>query len=160
MVPMIEEVPAGLRESLDSILEESFTGIYLWHAKKTLREIELVQRAVLDGEAAGLSMLEHLPRGIGYIYYIAVARSKRRIGIGGTLLDAAVEVFRVSGSREVLASARKDNAGSVGLILSRGFEKTDFKALSEEHGKLWAARLWKEMLVVPGEIAFRKRLAV
>ena len=41
----IAEVPKQARASLIPILEESFEGLYLWHARRTLQSIEVVREA-------------------------------------------------------------------------------------------------------------------
>src|SRR5439155_13761462 len=76
----IMDVPAGRRQELDWILEESFEGWYLWHSKKTLRDVELVRAAMSSGRPLGLVMLKSLEGTVGYVYYIAVARASRNKG--------------------------------------------------------------------------------
>ena len=39
----VVDVPKGERERLVPILEESFEGLYLWHARRTLQSIEVVR---------------------------------------------------------------------------------------------------------------------
>ncbi len=72
----ITDVPAGKRQELDWILEESFEGWYLWHSKKTLRDVELVRAAMSSAKPVGLVMLKTLEGTVGYVYYIAVARPR------------------------------------------------------------------------------------
>src|SRR3989442_11627536 len=104
----ITDVPAGKRQELDWILEESFEGWYLWHSKKTLRDIELVRAAVSSGKSAGLVMLKTLEGTVGYVYYIAVARASRNKGIGKLLLDDALRLFKALNLKEVFASVRSE----------------------------------------------------
>ena len=54
-----------------------------------------------------------LGQGSGYIYYIAVIPSQRAKGVGGVLLDDALEFLQGSGAREILACVRADNIPSI-----------------------------------------------
>jgi len=155
----ITDVPAGKRQELDWILEESFEGWYLWHSKKTLRDIGLVRAAVSSGKSAGLVMLKTLEGTVGYVYYIAVARASRNKGIGKLLLDDALRLFKASNLKEVFASVEKENEPSEALFASEGFTKTSFGEVSKRHGSLHAANMYRAMTVVPGEILLRKAIA-
>jgi len=155
----ITDVPAGKRQELDWILEESFEGWYLWHSKKTLRDIELVRAAVSSGKSAGLVMLKTLEGTVGYVDYIAVARASRNKGIGKLLLDDALRLFKASNLKEVFASVEKENEPSEALFASEGFTKTSFGEVSKRHGSLHAANMYRAMTVVPGEILLRKAIA-
>jgi len=155
----IAEVPKGERDKLIPILDESFEGIYLWHARRTLQSIEVV-RAVrtADGEDAGLAMLKTVARGAGYVYYVAVSPSFRRRGIGGRLLDDAVSYFAHEGGLYVYASVPEDNVESNALFGSRGFERLHLSEMAERYGKIRALLMYREMMVVRGEILMGKRL--
>ncbi|MGI0079292.1 MAG: GNAT family N-acetyltransferase [Nitrososphaerales archaeon] len=146
------------RESLIPLLEESFEGVYLRHSKRTLRDIETVRVARINGERAGLVMLKELGKGIGYVYYIAVARRFRGQGIAGKLLDDSLERFFELGMEDIYASVEEDNEESLRLFLSREFKKTGFGELSKKHGKISSALLYMKMWVVPGEMLLHKDL--
>ncbi len=150
----IEDVPGESRSGLRPLLGECFTGIYLWHAMKTLRSVPWTRAASTGGAAAGVSMLSMLGRDLGYVYYIAVSPRHRGAGIGGRLLDDALQLLRRSGAREVLACIRPDNTSSIRLFRSRGFAQTGFAALARARGLLAAAALWARMVVAPGERVF------
>src|SRR5947209_1216727 len=92
----ITDVPAGKRQELEWILEESFEGWYLWHSKKTLRDVELVRAAMSSGRPLGLVMLKSLEGTVGYVYYIAVARASRNKGDGRVLQENALQVVKAS----------------------------------------------------------------
>jgi ribosomal protein S18 acetylase RimI-like enzyme len=155
----IVDVSTDERDSLDTILVESFKGLYLWHARRTLREIELVRAARIDGEYAGLAMLKRLDDEVGYIYYIAVAQRHRRKGVGGQLLRDALSHFSSIGSKEAYASIEEDNVESAALFGSMGFRKTSYEELSMKYGKIRALDMYRRMLVVPGETLFCKALS-
>lgn len=155
----IVDVPKGERERLLPILEESFEGLYLWHARRTLRNIELVRAArTPEGDELGLIMLKALDAGAGYVYYVAVPRRSRRRGIGGRLLDDGVSRLAGRGAREIYASVEEDNLESNALFGSRGFEKVDVSEMMERYGRVRALLMYREMMVVPGELLLSKRL--
>ncbi len=155
----ITDVPAGKRQELDWILEESFEGWYLWHSKKTLRDVEVVRAAISSGKPAGLVMLKTLEGTLGYVYYIAVAKASRKKGVGKLLLENALQLFKASNLNEVFASVEKENEPSEALFASEGFAKTSFGEVSKRHGSLHAANMYRAMTVVPGEILLRKAIA-
>ncbi len=155
--PVIVDVDHGERSSLEPILEESFEGWYLRHSTKTLHEAELVRGASVGGRLVGLTMLKTLGDGIGYVYYIAVAKEFRRRGLGRRLLEDALSHFSGVSAREVYASAENDEG--VALFLSEGFRRTDFGQVSKKYGLLRAVSLYRSMLAVPGEVLLEKDLA-
>ena len=152
----ITDVPAGKRAGLDWILEESFEGWYLWHSKKTLRDVELVRAAMSSGKPLGLVMLKTLEGTVGYVYYIAVAKARRKEGIGKLLVEDALQLFKASNLEEVFASVEKNNEPSEALFASEGFTKTSFSEVSKKHGSLHTVNMYRAMTVVPGEILLRK----
>jgi len=152
----ITDVPAGKRHELEWILEESFEGWYLWHSKKTLRDVELVRAAMSSAKPVGLVMLKTLEGTVGYVYYIAVARASRNKGVGKLLLENALQLFKASNLKEVFASVEKENEPSEALFASEGFTKTSFSEVSKRHGSLHAANMYRAMTVVPREILLRK----
>jgi L-amino acid N-acyltransferase YncA len=155
----IEEVPQERREALDRVLEESFEGWYLRHSRRTLREIEMVRVAKIQGEAVGLAMLKTLSERIGYVYYIAVVRSRRRKGVGGRLLQDALVYFASRGVGEVYASIEDDNPESLALFGREGFKKTNYGEVSRRYGAMRALDLYRRMVVVPGESLFHRELS-
>lgn len=154
----ILHLPKNERGLVEPILEESFQGLYLWHSRRFLKEAEDVWTAMLDGEPIGVLIPKLLREGLGYIYYVAVRERYRGRGIGGRLLDHALEDFSRKGAESILASIEEDNAQSHALFESRGFTPTDFDSISAEWGRLEAARLYSKMMVVPGERLLRRRM--
>jgi ribosomal protein S18 acetylase RimI-like enzyme len=149
-------VPQSQRSVLLPILEESFEGMYLWHSKRTLQGIELVRELRVSGERAGLSMLKMVAAGAGYVYYIAVSARFRRRGLGGMLLDDALSHFLGVGADEVFASVEEDNVESNALFSSRGFVRTDRSFIASRYGQLRSLLMYREMMIVPGEVVLRK----
>ncbi len=147
----IEDVSGDERQLLEPILEDSFTGWYLMHAKRTLRNIERVRAAFLEDRPVGLVMVNWLNHEAGYVYYIAVARERRGHGVAGRLLDDALESFFAGGAREVYASVTSEHAEPLELFTSRGFRETGFRELSRRYGMVSAMNLYRKMLVVSGE---------
>jgi ribosomal protein S18 acetylase RimI-like enzyme len=156
---VIVDVPAGKRAGLEWILEESFEGWYLMHSRRTLRDIELVRAAMVSSQPVGVVMLKTLEEGMGYVYYIAVPRAQRKKGIGKLLLEDALRIFRTSNVKEVFASVEVKNIPSEALFASEGFTRTSFGEVSKRHGNLHTLNMYREMLVVPGEVLLRKMIA-
>lgn len=155
----VADVPAGDRARLLPILEESFEGLYLWHARRTLQSIDVVRAArTAEGEDAGLVMLKVLAEGAGYVYYVAVPPRFRRQGIGGRLLDDALSSFARMGVRDVYASVEEDNVESKALFGSRGFERVGGSEMAKRYGRLRSLLMYREMTVVPGELLLGKHL--
>jgi ribosomal protein S18 acetylase RimI-like enzyme len=154
----IEEARGGSRSRLGAILEQSFAGMYLWHAQRTLRTVRWVRAAFREGAPEGLAMLRMIARRSGYIYYIAVIPSRRATGIGGRLLDDALQVLKAEGAAEALACILSGNFPSIRLFESRGFMRVSFSRLVRSRGFLSAATLWTRMIVAPGEKVFAKAL--
>ncbi len=153
------DVPAAERSKLGGILEESFEGWYLRHSRKTLMEAEIVKAAVSSGSPVGLVMLKTLEAGLGYVYYIAVAKSQRGKGVGGLLLEDALRYFGAAGMKEVYASVETDNVASEALFRSEGFVKTSFGEVSRKYGTFGAMVLYTKMVVVPGEVLLVKNMS-
>ncbi len=152
----IRGVPNESRGSLRPILDQSFTGLYRWHAKKTLASIRWVTEAVRGDAKAGVAMFTMLGARSGYIYYLAVIPALRAGGVGGLLLDDALRQLLTSGATEAFACARTDNIPSIGLLRSRDFVRTGFRELAASKGFPAATRLWMKMVVAPGEKVFLK----
>ena len=155
--PTITDFGPGARDVLEPILDESFEGWYLRHSKKTLHEIGKVRVAELDGRPTGLAMLKSLGDGVGYIYYVAVAKSYRRRGVGGKLVEDAVAHFASLGAKMVYASVENEDAEN--LFTSRGFKRTDFSAVSKRYGLLRAVSMYRSMLSVPGEVLLETEIS-
>jgi ribosomal protein S18 acetylase RimI-like enzyme len=155
---VIRDATRDDRENLMQVLEEGFEGIYLWHAKKTLKDIEVVKVAMLNAELAGLVMLKDLDSQLGYVYYIAVARRFRGVGVGGKLLDYSLNYFSDRDKLEVFSSVEKDNEPSLRLFKSRDFRATSLQELSKRYGIVKANILRMKMLLVSGELLLAKEL--
>ncbi len=155
---VIMDVPAKERAGLEWILEESFEGWYLLHSKRTLRDIEVVRVAMSSGKPVGLVMLKTLEGRTGYVYYIAVAKAHRKKGIAKLLLEDALRRFKASRMQEVFASVEKNNKPSEALFALEGFTSTSFSEVSKRHGNLHTLNMYREMLVVPGEVLLRKAM--
>ncbi|MCI4360113.1 MAG: GNAT family N-acetyltransferase [Thermoplasmata archaeon] len=152
------DLPGPERERAVPLLVDSFVGIYRWHAKRTLREVERVRGAERDGVLFGVAMLERLVPDVGYVYYIAVASTHRQHGIGGVLLDDAIEGFRRDGVQIVYAAVRSDNDASIALFTSRGLRTVERNELGYQEGGLGAWGLRSRMRLVYGELLLGRRL--
>jgi len=159
-IQIIEASSAEEREILSPILDDSFEGWYLSHARRTLRDIEKVFAAKSGEKFVGLVMLKLVDRKIGYVYYIAVSREYRGHKIAGRLLEHSISYFSDQGCEKVFASLTVEHGGeSRSLFLSHGFVETNFGQVSKRYGKLHAINLYRKMLVVSGELVVYKNLA-
>jgi len=156
----IVDVPLDQRSTLDRILEESFEGWYLRHSMRILREVETVRAARFsgEGEPIGLVMLKTLEEGVGYVYYVAVARAHRAKGVASLLLKDALRLFKAGGAVEVFASVEKDNLPSERLFAAEGFVRTNLIEVSQRHGTLRALNMYRLMVVVPGEVLLHRAI--
>jgi ribosomal protein S18 acetylase RimI-like enzyme len=152
------DVPQGQRAPLEKILGESFEGLYLWHSTRTLREAETVRAAMSSGEPIGLIIPKTLERRVGYIFYVAVARSHRGTGVASMLVKDALDRFKAEGAVEVFASVEEDNVPSERLFAAEGFARTSFGEVSKKFGTANALNMYRVMVVVPGEVLLRKVL--
>jgi len=154
----IRDLPTPDRERAIPVILDSFTGIYRWHAKRTLRAVSRVRGAWDSGELVGVSMLELLDPAVGYVYYLAVRRPYRRRGVARRLLLDALDLFRTQGARVVFAAAEEDNTASLRLFEERGFRSTEPKERSWREGGLGAWGFRSRMMVVSGELLLGLRL--
>jgi len=148
----IVDLPVESRELAIPVLLEGFVGVYRWHAKRTLREATTVRAAQVGGVLAGVAMLERLVPEVGYVYYVAVGAAFRRRGIGGRLLDDALERFRREGADVVYAAVDEENVASLALFRSRGFRRVERKERGYREGGLGAWGLRSRMWLVSGEV--------
>lgn len=154
----IVDVPKGERGALEQILQESFEGWYLRHSRGILRDIETVRAAMSSGVPIGLIMLKSIEAGVGYVYYVAVAKARRRAGVAGFLLKDALARFKAAGAAEIFASVEEDNLPSKKLFEAEGFDRTSFAEVSKRYGPLRALNMYRMMVVVPGEVLLHKTL--
>ena len=156
---VVVDAPPGERAPLEKILEESFEGWYLRHSKGKLLQLEVVRAAMVSGTPVGLVMLKTLEPSVGYIYYIAVAESHRRMGIAKLLLEDSLGRFREAGVEEVFAGVETGNIPSEGLFTSEGFTLTGFGEVSKKFGTIRAINMYRMMVIVPGEALMWKKIS-
>jgi ribosomal protein S18 acetylase RimI-like enzyme len=140
------------------ILIGGFVGVYRWHAKRTLREVPRVRGARRGATLVGVAMLDRLLPEVGFVAYLAVTATERGQGIGGLLIDDAIELFRKGGVEIVYASSEAGNTASFGMLRSRGFQVTERKERGFRDGGLGAWGLRSRMRIVSGEVLFGLRL--
>ena len=73
-------------------------------------------------------------------------------------MDDAISQFVLKGARDVYASVEEDNVESKTLFGSRGFEGVEGSEMAERYGRLRAFVMYREMMVVRGELLLGKRL--
>ena len=156
---VVVDVPPGERCPLEGILEESFEGWYLRHARGKLQQLEVVRAAISSGTPVGLVMLKTLEARVGYIYYIAVAKNRRRKGIAKLLLEDSLRRFRREGAEEVFAGVEERNTPSEALFRTEGFIQTSFGEVSKRFGAIRSINMYRMMVIVPGEVLMWKKIA-
>ena len=156
--PIVDLATPEERERAIPALKESFTGIYRWHAKRTLRTVPSVRALLQGAEVAGAALLDRLAPEVGYVYYIFVRAAYRGHGIGGRLLDDALGRFRTDGAEVVYAAVEEDNAASLALFASRGFRLVARDEPNYREGGLGAQGLRSRMVIVYGEVLLGMRL--
>jgi len=156
--PKLIDLVGADRERAVPVVRDGFEGIYRWHAKRTLRDIERVRGLEAGGDIVGVSMLERLLPEVGYVYYVAVLTTWRRRGQATRLLDDALEWFAGAGARVVYAAAEEDNTASLTLFRSRGFRVVERDEPRFRDGGLGAWGLRSRMRVVYGEVLLGLRL--
>ena len=156
---VVVDVSPGERGALEGILEESFEGWYLRHAKGKLQQLEVVRAALAAGTPVGLVMLKTLQPRVGYIYYIAVAKAHRKMGLARLLLGDSLRLFGDQGVEEVYAGVEEGNAPSEGLFMSEGFTRTSFGEVAKRFGTVRAINMYRMMVIVPGEVLMWKKIA-
>lgn len=154
----IVELSRAARESALPTLREGFVGVYRWHAKRMLSRVPSVRAALQDGLIVGVALLDRLEPEVGYVYYLAVGERQRRRGVGGALLDDALERFSRDGCEVVYAAVERENAPSVALFRSRGLRLVQRDERSYRDGGLGARGLRTRMRIVSGELLFGRRL--
>lgn len=98
---------------------------------------------VAEGEDGGIAgaifprIIEVKGRKIGFVDFIFTAPSRQGQGIGGALLDAALEWFRRQGCEEALATVDGCNSPSWCLFHSRGFRRWRVSEQWREMGLHW-----------------------
>jgi ribosomal protein S18 acetylase RimI-like enzyme len=152
------DVPRDERAALEQILEEGFEGWYLRHSKGMLRDSETVRAAISSGKPVGLMILKALGPGVGYVYYVAVARAHRRRGVARSLLTDALSRYRADGTAEVFTSVEEGNTPSERLFTTEGFAPSTFGEVSRKYGLIRALNMYRMMVVVPGEVLLRKTI--
>jgi len=155
----ILDLARGDRDRAVPALRESFTGIYRWHAKRTLRDIGTVRAIEIDGEIAAVAMLEQFDADVAYVYYLFVGARWRRQGLAGRLLDDALHRFRAAGARVAYAACEEENVASRRLFASRGFREVSSEEPNWRDGGLGARGYRSRMWVVRGEVLLGRWLS-
>jgi ribosomal protein S18 acetylase RimI-like enzyme len=103
-------------------------------------------------------MLKKLEPGAGYIFYVAVAKAHREMGVAALLVRDALGLFRTAGMTDAFASVEQDNVPSERLFAAEGFTRTSLADVSKRFGLLQALNMYRMMVVVPGEALLHRTL--
>ncbi|HTP54789.1 MAG TPA: GNAT family N-acetyltransferase [Thermoplasmata archaeon] len=157
--PPIVDLSGPDRDRAIDALKQSFTGIYRWHAKRTLRAIASVRAIEVGGAVVAVAMTERFDREVAYVYYLFVATAHRERGLASRLLDDALARFRQGGAVVAYAACEEENAPSLRLFGSRGFRRVDRGEPGFREGGLGAWGYRSRMRIVPGEVLLGLRLS-
>ncbi|HKV89790.1 MAG TPA: GNAT family N-acetyltransferase [Thermoplasmata archaeon] len=156
--PSIVELPGEDRARAIPVILDCFTGVYRWHAKRTLGEVSRVRASLSGNDVVGLAMLEVFDTEVGYVYYVAVRSDHRGRGIAGALLDDALALFRSEGRSVAYVATEEENVPMIAALARRGFRKVERRELGYAEGGLGAWGLRSRMTLVGGEILMGLRL--
>ncbi|MFY9716792.1 MAG: GNAT family N-acetyltransferase [Thermoplasmata archaeon] len=156
--PAMVDLMGPSRDRAIDALKQSFTGIYRWHAKRTLRDIASVRAIEIDGAVAGVAMTELLAPEVAYVYYLFVATAHRGHRLAGVLLDDALARFRQARAVVAYAACEEGNVPSLRLFRSRGFRLVERDEPGFRDGGLGAWGYRSRMRIVPGEVLLGVRL--
>jgi GNAT superfamily N-acetyltransferase len=79
---------------------------------------------VIDGDVVATAMVGQDGHR-GWVYYLAVEKSKLNTGLGATMMEAAEEWVRQTGMPKVQLMVRTDNVDAREFYLHRGYEASD-----------------------------------
>jgi ribosomal protein S18 acetylase RimI-like enzyme len=82
-----------------------------------------------DGELVGTVMVGHDGHR-GWVYYLAVAETHQRVGLGSELMRAAEEWLRTRGAVKVQLMVRSENESALEFYGRVGYESNDVQVLS------------------------------
>jgi len=114
-----------------------------------------------DGELLGAVVLKTfgLPgsgrdadRRGGMMLWLMVDPGARRLGVGGRLVEAALQFFEVRGCREVFACVEGYNSSSANLFAARGFTILSLGEQLRRYGLLGTLLLWLRTSRLGGDV--------
>ncbi len=117
----------SIDHAIDSELGELLGNDWKWRKGRHLREdierdIDGILVAELNGRPVGfISTWQDAEAGLGHIPNLAVATECRGLGIGRTLIKAAIERFRRSGMAAAKIETLEQNERANALYTSEGF---------------------------------------
>jgi [ribosomal protein S18]-alanine N-acetyltransferase len=94
-------------------------------------------------EIAGFLILAQEPQKVGHIITIDVVESRRRTGVGRTLMDAAEKWAEGKGLKLIYLETADDNRAAQDFYTSRGYAKVDEVAKYYPNGQTaWVMVKW------------------
>jgi ribosomal protein S18 acetylase RimI-like enzyme len=88
----------------------------------------------------------------GVVLWLMVEPWARRLGVGGRLVEAALQSFEERGCREVFACVEGYNSSSANLFATRGFTILSFGAQLRRYGLLGTLLLWLRTSRLGGDV--------
>jgi ribosomal protein S18 acetylase RimI-like enzyme len=125
----IEELGVGFRDSVIALWDQS--GLTRpWNSpeddfdRAAQGDSSAVLGAFDEGFLVATAMVGHDGHR-GWVYYLAVAESRRRTGLGNLMMSAAEEWVRRNGIPKIQLMVREDNVTARDFYLHAGYEKSD-----------------------------------
>ena len=122
---IVEEARVEDKDKIISIFKESFKDPDKYWVLRDLRYtyvlIARLGEEVIGAEELYYTSVEGLG-GLGVIYYIAVKKEWRRLGIGSLLVRKAENIFKEWGCAYSAASTRSSNTASIALFTKLGYK--------------------------------------
>jgi ribosomal protein S18 acetylase RimI-like enzyme len=76
-----------------------------------------------EGDALAASVMAGFDGHRGWVYYLAVAPDRRRVGLGRTMMDAAEAWLRARGAPKIQLMVRDDNEAALDFYEALGLER-------------------------------------
>jgi ribosomal protein S18 acetylase RimI-like enzyme len=125
----IQELSVEFRDSVIALWEEA--GLTRpWNSpeddfdRASQGDSSVVLGALDNGLLVATAMVGHDGHR-GWVYYLAVAESRRRTGLGNQMMSAAEEWVRRNGIVKIQLMVRENNVNARDFYLHAGYEKSD-----------------------------------
>jgi GNAT superfamily N-acetyltransferase len=125
----VQEFGIDQRDAVISLWEQAgltrpWNSPYNDYDRATRSESSAVLGVVEDGHVVATVMVGHDGHR-GWVYYLAVASSKRKTGLGATMMSAAETWVRSNGMPKIQLMVRAENVDVRDFYLHRGYEASD-----------------------------------
>src|SRR5215207_3292294 len=96
----------------------------------------------------------------GMMLWLMVDPGARRLGVGGRLVEAALQFFEERGCREVFACVEGYNSSSANLFAARGFTILSLGEQLRRYGLLGTLLLWLRTSRLGGDVGYEPMFSI